>query len=128
MSAFDPCISNSYGAFKSVKMNAHSLVKTFNNDGYKNTKLTWPNRHTPEGLGQTEPSDRGSFVSYSSFKASIWYKLYNAWTLDNATDTTRSGFTKPHNASPDDRLYSRKTVYHTAMPSNQSIIRSTCRQ
>ena len=68
-------------------MIVHSLVKTFNNDRYKNTKLTSSNRHTPKELGQTEPSNKGSFLSYSLFKASIGYKLYNAWTLNNTTDT-----------------------------------------
>jgi hypothetical protein len=59
----------------------------------------------------------GSFITHSSFSSKKYYKLYNAWTLDNTSDmyvcndATRSGFTKTRGAGPDDRLFAGKTAY-----------------
>jgi hypothetical protein len=45
------------------------------------------------------------------------YKLYNAWTLDNASDihvcndASRSGFVITREAGTDDRLFAGKTAY-----------------
>ena len=60
----------------------------------------------------------GSFVTNSSYTSSQQdYKLYNAWTLDNASDThvcndiQRSGFRQTREAGPDDELFAGKTAY-----------------
>ena len=67
--------------------------------------------------GRREDVNPGSFIPHSSFSSKRYYKLYNAWTLDNVSDThvcndvTRSGFTKTREAGPDDQLFAGKTAY-----------------
>jgi len=59
----------------------------------------------------------GSFVAFSSFTSDQDYKLYKAWTLDNASDIHvcneegRSRFTRTQEAGPDDEIYAGKTSY-----------------
>ena len=61
----------------------------------------------------------GSFVTHSSFTTSqdSDFKLYNSWTLDNASDIhvcndiQRSGFRKTRDAQPSDELFAGKTSY-----------------
>ena len=76
-----------------------------------------------DGLQDLKPTEDarklGSYCTYSSYTSSSQedYKLYNAWTLDNATDIhvcndiQRSGFQKTRDASPDDKLFAGKTSY-----------------
>ena len=60
----------------------------------------------------------GSFITYSSFTSNQDdYKLYNTWTLDNASDihvcndANRSGFYKTREATHKDKLFAGKTSY-----------------
>jgi hypothetical protein len=68
------------------------------------------------------PEIKGTFAAtYSAFiessQALAEYKLYNSWTLDNASDIYvcndlgRSEYTETRTAISDDILYSSKTAY-----------------
>ena len=91
------------------------FIDKFGYDGLKestttDSKLIEKSDTTKEG----DSRKLGSFSTYSSYTSSQEdYKLYNAWTLDNAldiyvcNDIHRSGFRQTRKAGPDDKLSSR---------------------
>jgi Reverse transcriptase (RNA-dependent DNA polymerase)/Pol polyprotein, beta-barrel domain len=85
------------------------FVDKFKYDGLKDSKKD----ATKDG----DSNKLGSFITYSSFTSSDDYKLYNSWTLDNASDihvcndVNRSGFRQTREATPDDELFAGKTSY-----------------
>jgi len=73
---------------------------------------------TPKGLTTKEGDSLGSFATCSSFSTNQEdFKLYNSWTLDNASDIhvcndiQRSGFQQTRAASPNNQLFAGKTSY-----------------
>jgi len=95
------------------------FLKKFKYDGLKDLAAT---SQQTQG-NNTKDSDvrkLGSFTTYSSYTTSSHdsdFKLYNAWTLDNASDIhvcndiQRSGFKKTRDALPDEELFAGKTSY-----------------
>ena len=96
----------------------------FKYDGLKDLKKAAStsqdkSKDTKDSKLQGETEQPSSFVTYSSFHSTSKenYKLYNSWTLDNASDIyicndiERSNFTKTHDALPGDELCSGKTWY-----------------
>jgi hypothetical protein len=91
------------------------FVGKFNYDGLKNSQ---PSASKPDAPShRVDPNESSSFVTYYSFPSKQPYKLYNCWTLDNATDIhvcndiTRSGFLKTRDAGLDDTLCAGKSVF-----------------
>jgi hypothetical protein len=90
------------------------FVDRFKYDGLKDSK-----KDSKDTTKEGDTHKLGSFVIYSSYTTSNQdeYKLYNSWTLDNASDIhvcndiQRSGFRQTKGASPDDELFAGKTSY-----------------
>jgi hypothetical protein len=95
------------------------FVNRFRYDGLKeSTTIEKDSKPTSDTTKEGDSRKLGSFATHSSFTSSQEdYKLYNAWTLDNASDThvcndiQRSGFRQTREARPDDELFARKTAY-----------------
>ena len=90
------------------------FVDKFKYDGLKDSTALQKNDTTKEG----DTGKLGSFTTFSSHASSNQdYKLYNSWTLDNASDihvcnnVKRSGFCQTREASQDDELFAGKTSY-----------------
>ena len=91
----------------------------FKYDGLKDSKKASTSQEKSKESKEGEKEQPSSFVTYSSFHSISKedYKLYNSWTLDNASDihvcndVERSNFTKTHDAMPGDELCSGKTWY-----------------
>ena len=95
------------------------FVDRFKYDGLKDSKKASTSQEKSKESKEGEKEQPSSFVTYSSFHSISKedYKLYNSWTLDNASDihvcndVERSNFTKTHDAMPGDELCSGKTWY-----------------
>ena len=91
------------------------FVEKFKYDGLKGYSTADIRKDDTTKEGDSEQI--GSFITYSSFTSSNDYKLYNAWTLDNASDIhvcndiKRSGFCRTREALPDDEIFAGKTSY-----------------
>jgi len=93
------------------------FVDKFKYDGLKDLKSA--TQESDKLARESNIQKLGSFSTYSSFTSSNQedYKLYNSWTLDNASDThvcndiNRSGFRQTRKAGPDDELFAGKTSY-----------------
>ena len=92
------------------------FVDKFKYDGLKDSKPTSIEKSDATKEGNS--SKLGSFITHSSFTSSQEdFKLYNSWTLDNASDIhvcneiKRSGFRQTKEATPDDELFAGKTSY-----------------
>jgi hypothetical protein len=66
-------------------------------------------------LPPKESNQLGSFITHCSFPTSQDFKLYDSWTLDNASDVhvcnnpKRSGYQKTRDANVTDRLFAANT-------------------
>src|SRR5271165_3947235 len=93
-------------------------IDTFKYDGLKDSKSTNSKASdTSKGPTTKEGDAVGSFITCSSFSSNQEFKLYNAWTLDNASDihvcndNQRSSFQKTSDATSKDELFAGKTSY-----------------
>jgi hypothetical protein len=95
------------------------FVDKFKYDGLKESKSTTSETPKKDSTKEGDSGKPGSFITCSSYASSDQedYKLYNSWTLDNASDIhvcndiQRSGFRQTREATPDDELFAGKTSY-----------------
>ncbi len=96
------------------------FIEKFKYDGIKKTSEAKKDSNSRKASeSKDEDSQKaGSFAAYSSFTLNQdKYKLYNAWTLDNASDIhvcndpDWSGFSKTRDATDKDKLFADKTSY-----------------
>ena len=95
------------------------FIRRFKYDGLNDFKASAEESKESKDNDSSKSQQIGTFITYSSYNLSSSndFKLYNAWTLDNASDIhvcndfKRSNFCKTRDASLNDKLYAGKTSY-----------------